>query len=226
MVFWKQFLKISKKPVSQEIRELRRTQLQKKFQSIQELIASNNNVLEMMADMEEKLSGEFLFDRHYINQKISGIAEGVKVIVDRLNDISNNKYAVLHERFLEIILKIETFLTSRSEIPVSSYTIPLDEITKGMIEKLGSKNANLGEVRNRLGASTPDGFAISAFAFKRFMEHNKIIENITTTLSELQIDKLDALNSKSHELQEQIIKAEIPADLEKEILDANSRLGN
>jgi len=224
MAFWKQFLKFSKKPVSQEIRELRRTQLQKKFQSFQELLSSNNNVLEMMADMEEKLSGEFLFDRHYINQTISGIAEGVKVIVDRLNDISNNKFALLHERFLEIILKIEKFLTSRSEIPVSSYTIPLDEITKGMIEKLGSKNANLGEVRNRLGVFTPDGFAISAFAFKRFMEHNKIIEKITKTLSELQIDNLDALNSKSHELQEEIIKAEIPGDLEKEILDAYRRL--
>jgi pyruvate,water dikinase len=56
------------------------------------------------------------------------------------------------------------------------------------------------------------------------MEHNKIIEKITTTLSELQIDKLDVLNSKSHELQEQIIKAEIPRDLEKEILDAYRRL--
>src|SRR4030067_1785102 len=224
MAFWKKFLKISKNPVSQEIRELERNRLQKKFQSFQGLLSSNNNVLEMMADMEEKVSGEFLFDRHYITQKISGIAEGVKVIVDRLNDISNNKYAVLHERFLEITSKIEKFLTSRSEIPVSSYTIPLDEITKGMIEKLGSKNANLGEVRNRLGVFTPDGFAISAFAFKRFMEHNKIIEKITKTLSELQIDNLDALNRKSHEIPEQIRKTQIPGDLEKEILDAYRRL--
>src|SRR4030043_162473 len=226
MAFWKKFLKISKNPVSQEIRELERNRLQKKFQSFQELLASNNNVLEMMADMEEKVSGEFLFDRHYINQKISGIAEGVKVIVDRLNDISNNKYSVLHERFLEIISTIEKLLTRRNEIPVSSYTIPFDEITKGMIEKLGSKNANLGEVRTRLGVFKPDGVAISAFAFKRCKEHNKIIKKKTKTLSELQIDNLDALNSKSHELQEQIIKAEIPADLEKEILDAYSRLCN
>src|SRR3972149_9541957 len=118
-------------------REDKRDLLKKRYQFFQELLSNNNTVLELMADMEEKLSGEFLFDRHYINQRISGIAGGVKVIVDRLNEISNNKYAVLHGRFLEIILKIETFLTSRSEIPVSSYTIPLDEITKGMIEKLG-----------------------------------------------------------------------------------------
>jgi pyruvate,water dikinase len=224
MAFWKQFLKIPKKPISQEIKELGRNQLQEKFRSFQELLSGNNNVLALMADMEEKLSGEFLFDRHYLIQRTSEIAEGVKVIIDRLNDISHNKYPSLNERFLQIISKIEKALTRGSEIPVSSYTIPLDEITKGMIEKLGGKNANLGEVRNRLGVFTPDGFAVSAFAFKRFMEHNKIIEKITSTLSELQIDNLDVLNSKSRELQEQIIKAEIPQDLEKEILAAYSRL--
>src|SRR4030066_2028605 len=205
MSLWSKFMGNIKDTADRKQQETKREPLKKRYQSFQELLSSNNNVLELMADMEEKLSGEYLFDRHYINQKISGIAEGVKVIVDRLNDISNNKYAVLHERFLEIISTIEKLLTRRNEIPVSSYTIPFDEITKGMIEKLGSKNANLGEVRNRLGVFTPDGFAISAFAFKRFMEHNKIIEKITTTLSELQIDKLDVLNSKSHDLQEQIV---------------------
>jgi pyruvate,water dikinase len=93
-----------------------------------------------------------------------------------------------------------------------------------MIDRLGGKNANLGEVRNRLRVSTPDGFAISAFAFKRFMEHNKIIEKINKTLSELQVDNLEVLNNTSRELQEQIIKAEIPQDLEREIVDAYARL--
>src|SRR4030043_403045 len=161
MVFWKQFLKISKKPVSQEIRELRRTQLQKKFQSFQEVLSSNNNVLEMMADMEEKLSGEFLFDRHYINQKITEIAEGVKKTVYKLNEISGNKYYVLHERFFEIISKIEKFLTKHWEIPASPNTLPLDE-----------------------------------------------------------------LNKKSKEIQEQVIKAEIPKDLAQEIQDAYLKLSD
>src|SRR4030066_2224056 len=216
------FYKNNKK--SEKLRENNKELLKRRYQSFQELLTNNNTVLELMADMEEKLSGEFLFDRHYITHKTSEIAAGVKTIIDRLNDISDNKYAALHEIFPDIISKIEKFLTRGSEIPVSSYTIPFDEITKEMVDRLGGKNANLGEVKNRLRLPAPDGFAISAFAFKKFMEHNHLLERISKTLSELQVDNLEVLNSKSRELQEQIIKVEIPQDLEREIQDAYAKL--
>jgi len=216
------FYKNKKK--SENLRENNKELLKRRYQSFQELLTNNNTVLELMADMEEKLSGEFLFDRHYITHKTTEIAAGVKTIIDRLNDISDNKYAALHETFPDIISKIEKFLTRGSEIPVSSYTIPFDEITKEMIDRLGGKNANLGEVRNRLRLPAPDGFAISAFAFKKFMEHNHLLEKINKTLSELQVDNLEVLNSKSRELQEQIIKVEIPQDIEREIQDAYAKL--
>ncbi len=197
-----------------------------KYLTFQQLLAKNNLVLELMADMEEKLSGEFLFDRHYINQGITAISEGVKKIIDRLNEISNNKYSVLHERFLGIVSNIEKLLTRKREIPLSSSTIPFDKITKEIIDSLGGKNANLGEVRNHLRIPTPDGFAISAFAFKRFMEHNKLLEGINKTLFELKVDNLEVLNSKSLEIQDLIMKAEIHQDLEREIMYAYSRLCN
>ncbi len=224
MKIWQQLSGILRKPSHREEREKSRDLLLKKYSSFQELLSNNNTILELMADMEEKLSGEFLFDRHYITHKTTEIAAGVKTIIDRLNDISDNKYAVLHDIFPDIISKIEKFLTRGSEIPVSSYTIPFDEITREMVDRLGGKNANLGEVRNRLRLPAPDGFAISAFAFKKFMEHNNLLEKINKTLSELQVDNLEVLNSKSRELQEQIIKVEIPQDLEREIQDAYAKL--
>src|SRR4030065_1989065 len=224
MKIWQQLSGILRKPSHREERERSRDLLLKKYSSFQELLTNNNTILELMADMEEKLSGEFLFDRHYITHKTTEIATGVKTIIDRLNNISDNKYAALHEIFPDIISKIEKFLTRGSEIPVSSYTIPFDEITKEMIDRLGGKNANLGEVRNRLRLPAPDGFAISAFAFKKFMEHNHLLERISKTLSELQVDNLEVLNSKSRELQEQIIKVEIPQDIEREIQDAYAKL--
>jgi len=225
MNLWSKFIG-KKKEINKELLDNKREPLRKRYQSFQELLSSNNNVLELMADMEEKLSGEFLFDRHYINQKITEIAEGVKKTVYKLNEISGNKYYVLHERFFEIISKIEKFLTKHWEIPASPNTLPLDEITKEMIDRLGGKNANLGEVRNRLRIPTPDGFAISAFAFKSFMEHNKILEQINKILFELKVDNLEELNNKSKEIQKQVIKAEIPKDLEQEIQDAYLKLSD
>jgi len=224
MKFWKQLSGILRKPAPKEKRGKSRDLFLKKFHSFQELLSQNNQVLELMADMEEKLSGEFLFDRHYITQRITDIAEGVKIIIDRLNEISGNKYSILHERFHGIVANIEKLLTRKREIPLSSYTIPYDEITKEMSDIVGNKNANLGEVRNLLRIPTPDGFAISAFAFKQFVEHNKLLEKIKKVLSELKIDTLEVLNSKRYEIQDEIIKAEIHHDLEREISDAYAQL--
>ena len=223
MKIWQQLSGIFKKP-SKEQKEGSREIFLKRYQSFQELLSQNNSVLELMADMEEKLSGEFPIERHYIDNNVTAIADGVKKIIDNLNLISKNKYLGLSGRFNEINLEAEKFLTRKREIPVSRYTIPFDDITGEMIDRLGGKNANLGEIRNRLRIPTPDGFAISAFAFKRFMEHNELLEKINKILFELQVDNLDVLNSKSREIQEQIIMAEIPHDLEREILDAYSKL--
>lgn len=196
----------------------------KRYQFFQELLASNNMVLEVMADMEEKLSGEFLFDRHYMNRNIATIANGVKNIIDNLNKITNNKYFALHERFNYVNSKIGNVLTRRGEIPVSSYTIFFDKITKEMTDKVGGKNSNLGEIRNQLHIPTPEGFGISTFAFRRFMEHNGFLEKINERLSVLSVDNIEVLDNASKEIQDLIIKAEIPPDLEKEIVDAYAKL--
>src|SRR3972149_2543538 len=224
MKIFQQFSSIFRKtsPEKERSRDL----LLKKFRSFQDLLSQNNLVLELMADMEAKLSGEFLIDRSYIESSITAISKGVKNIIEKLNETSEKRYKGLSDRFNIIHSEVETFLSRGKQVPVSSYTFPFDEITKEMIDRLGGKNANLGEVRNRLRIPTPDGFAISAFAFKSFMEHNKILEQINKILFELKVDNLEELNNKSKEIQEQVIKAEIPKDLEQEIQDAYLKLSD
>jgi len=225
MGIWKQLSGILRRPESvKEEKERSREIFLKKYRFFQELLSKNNSVLELMADMEEKRSGEFLLDRHYIEYNIIAISDGVRKIIDNLNLISKDKYPSLYERLDKINSEIEKFLTRRREIPVSSYTTPFDEITGEMTDRLGNKNANLGEVRNRLRISTPDGFAVSTFAFKRFMEHNGFLEKVNKTLSEFQVDNLEVLNNTSREIQELIMRGEVPDDLEKDILNAYSEL--
>ncbi len=224
MKIWQQLSGIFKKVPSQEKKEGKEPFL-KKYQSFREVLLQNNSVLELMADIEEKMSAASPVDRTYMGKNIGAIADGVKKVIDNLNLISENAYSGLDERFREINSEIEKFFAKR-EIPVSSYTMPFDEITAEMSDKLGNKNANLGEVRNRLRIPTPDGFAISTFAYKRFMEHNELLEKIDKILSELRMDDPEILESKSSEIQEQILSGEIPSDLEEEILRAYTRLCN
>jgi len=224
MKFWQKLLGKKDDMTTESQENGKKQRFKKKYQSFQKLLSGNNTVLEVMADMEEKLSGEFLFDRHYIDQNIIVIANGVKNIIDNLNKISHDKYSALYERFDDINSKIENLLTRKSEIPVSSFTISFDEITSEMTDRLGGKTANLGEIKNRLNIPTPDGFGISAFAFKKFMEHNGFLQKINEKLSTLSVDNLEVLNNASKEIRDLIINATIPSDLEKEIGDAYSKL--
>ena len=194
--------------------------LKNKYLTFQNLLSENNHVLELMADMEEKLSGEYLFDRHYINTNVKLISDGVSKIIKYINDLSEQKYKTLYSRYEEINKNIEKILTYKLEIQVSDLTIPLENFTKEMANIGGGKIAHLGEIKNRLKLQTPDGFSISAYAFKRFMEYNSLSDRINNYLSEINIDNMEELNKTSKQIQEIVINAKIPDDLENAIKKA------
>ncbi|MGO9611864.1 MAG: PEP/pyruvate-binding domain-containing protein [Dissulfurispiraceae bacterium] len=226
MKLFQQVFGISKKSKAETDadKEKRKEALQQRFLAFQRLLAANNHVLESMADMEEKLSGEFLFDRRYLDSSVNAITVSVKDIIDNLNQIAHNKYVVLTDRHQCINSEILGILTKKGEIPVSDYTIPFEDVTRDNADKVGSKCANLGEIRNRIAIPVPDGFAISAFAFKGFMEYNGFREKVQQRLAALSVDNIETLNDTSKEIQDLIREAEVPPDLAKEVSDSYGRL--
>jgi pyruvate,water dikinase len=225
-LFMLNFSKIFKKPVKQEDFIFKKS-LKDKYSVFQQLLAKNNYVLELLADMEEKLSGEYLFDRHYINTNVGLISGGVLNIIENLNALSKDKYMQLYKIHDDINKEIEKILTYKLDIPASDLTIPLENLTSEMIYIAGGKIANLGEIKNRLSLPTPEGFAISSYAFAQFMELNVFTEKINKTLlslSSLSIEKMEEVNKVSKEIQDMIIESDIPYDLEKAIKDAYSEL--
>ncbi|MFA4828312.1 MAG: PEP/pyruvate-binding domain-containing protein [Thermodesulfovibrionales bacterium] len=211
------FKKSSKKdPKSSKFREA----IKKKYDTFQNLLTKNNNVLELMADMEEKLSGEYLFDRHYLETNTKLIADGVLSIIEDLNTLAHGRYKELYKTYDDIYKEIKESLNRRSVVPVSDLTIPLLNLTGKMSNIAGGKIAHLGEIKNRLNLPTPDGFAITTYSFKRFMEHNRLIEKINKKLLSLDINNIEELNEVSRVIQDMTIKAEMPQDLENAIKKA------
>lgn len=198
--------------------------LQKKFQSFKSLLNYNNRVLEIMADMEEKISGEFVFDRYFIDSNYSAISEKVFRIIEDLNEISSDKYLQLFEVYRKADQEVKNVLTKKMEIPVTSFTIPFEKIDKNMVAVVGGKSANLGEIENHLELPVPDGFAITAYAFKRFLEHNNLMEKINEKLSSLDLKDMEKLSSVSRQVQELIVDAGIPVDLGDSILNSYDEL--
>ena len=84
-----------------------------------------------------------------------------------------------------------------------------------MSDYVGEKMATLGELRNRLGLKIPEGFVISTYAFKRFIEYNQL-EEWVAPLSEGKLLPGE-VEEKAKELRERIRAAKIPPEVEKAI---------
>lgn len=123
-----------------------REQLQKKYHCFQKLLSATNAVRVIMADMEEKLSGDYLFDMHYIRSNLNILSNKMPIIIDSLYEISDGKYLELYDVFKRADSEIQAILTKKREI---------EGITKDMVNMVGGKHANLGEVKSKVKRPTP-----------------------------------------------------------------------
>lgn len=92
---------------------------------------------------------------------------------------------------------------------------------------VGGKNASLGEMYQQLeskGIKVPNGFAITAYAYRYFLKYAGIEEEIKKILKDLDTHDLQGLMRKGREVREVITHAEIPPDLTQAIYTAYDKL--
>jgi pyruvate,water dikinase len=93
----------------------------------------------------------------------------------------------------------------------------------GDIPLVGGKNASLGEMFRDLapkGVKVPDGFAITADAYRHFLREAKLDITIATILHGLDTGDMENLRARGGQIRHAILAARLPDDLEREILSA------
>ncbi|MBS1266464.1 MAG: putative phosphoenolpyruvate synthase [Candidatus Woesearchaeota archaeon] len=94
---------------------------------------------------------------------------------------------------------------------------------------VGGKNASLGEMYQNLtkkGVSIPNGFCITAHAYRYLLEHNKIVDKIQEILSDLDVHDIRNLQERGEKVRQTIRETKIPDELKKQILSAYKDLCN
>ncbi|MBL8446382.1 MAG: phosphoenolpyruvate synthase, partial [Zoogloeaceae bacterium] len=109
---------------------------------------------------------------------------------------------------------------------MSRYVIPFEELRMTDVEKVGGKNASLGEMISQLPSNVrvPGGFATTADAYRAFLGHEGLADRINAALDRLDVDDVDALVKTGAEIRQWIIDTPFPGQLEAEIKGAYDKL--
>lgn len=100
------------------------------------------------------------------------------------------------------------------------YVFPFSQLRMMDVDRVGGKNASLGELLSQLtsaGIRVPDGFATTAEAFRLFLKEGGLEDRIHARLAKLDVDDVKALAAAGAEIRGWIESAPFPAELEKEI---------
>ncbi len=103
-----------------------------------------------------------------------------------------------------------------------------DALSMNDVDKVGGKNASLGEMVANLanaGVKVPNGYATTSYAFNQFLEANNLNDRIYDLLDTLDVDDVNALKQAGDTIRKWVYEAPLPADLEQDIRQCYKELG-
>ncbi len=195
-----------------------------RYHAFKLLLAANNKSLEIMADIEHMLTGSHPFGMTFVRASSTALSVNVFNMIKHLDQLSHGKFKELYHGFDDIQARIETILTSRKTFQKQDPIIDLDSVNKEMIDLVGNKMANLGEMKNRLNIRTPEGFVITAAAYEIFLTANDLQAEIDSRFQTVDINDISNLYALSSDVQQLILRSEVPSELRNGIYKAVSDL--
>lgn len=110
---------------------------------------------------------------------------------------------------------------------MTDYVLWFDQVGMKDVERVGGKNASLGEMISNLasaGVSVPMGFATTADAYREFLNHQNLDARIQKELDALDVSDVRALAETGARLRSWILEAPLPEGLEKAVRAAFEKL--
>lgn len=107
------------------------------------------------------------------------------------------------------------------------YILPLNAVSINDIDRVGGKNASLGEMLQNLhtlGIQIPDGFVITVAAYRYFVEYNALDKVIEHIVNAIDFDNIESLRRGGQQVRLLIRNGRLPKDMSEVIIDAYSQL--
>lgn len=189
----------------------------KRYAKFRRLLDANAALADLMAEMEVKLRGTSLFGTLYMRDAASRAVRLTRRMAVSLKDMSDGRYLGLERAVDRIEGELAAALGAGEACgaPCASLTLSLREINLSMVDWVGGKCANLGEITSMAGIPVPRGFAVTVKAFHLFMEHADLIKHVDALLTRIDPDDREGLSAILEDIRTRIEKAPLPGELEQ-----------
>jgi pyruvate, water dikinase len=195
-----------------------------RYACFRDLLDSNTQLLNIITDMEGKLQGREVFGMAYVRSQTARAAFHAFRMIKSLDVLSGHRYPFLYGILNRLNSRIKEELGEKKELPATVLILPYAQVTKEMVDWVGGKSANLGEVLNRVGLPIPGGFAITTRAYESFLAHNDLVDEINKRKMELDPQDPRTVKEVSDDIQQLIIQAQVPPALEEAIIAAHREM--
>jgi len=195
-----------------------------KYSCFKMLLDSNAEFLNVITDLTEKLRGQQVFSMSYVRFRSAKAVFHALRMIKNLDDLSGHRYSQMFDTLENINLKIKEILGRKKEISVSELTLPYSAINAEMMDWVGGKNANLGEIHSRIGLPIPSGFAVTTRAFESFLLNSALFDEISSKKMNIDPDNPETIKVISDDIRQLILAADVPPVIEDAILLAHAKL--
>jgi len=196
------------------------TVVREKYEAFKSLLRHDKRAHEVMADLEEIYQEEIKVDLKAIEQKYDELSSCVAGMVEDLSRMYPARYMALKDYFQKFDFYIKFMLSPPEFVSSPPFVLPLEGIPLDSQSSLGGKAYHLGEIKAKLGLRIPRGFVITTNAFYYLIEFNNLWEALNDRLSSVDLRSGQSLDTNSRELTEIIMNADIPPDIEEEVMQA------
>jgi len=180
-----------------------------KYRLFRTLLSLNNELLELLAELEEESSWTF-FRHARVRMGIRALFDGTADMVGVLNELTANRYFDLGNVVATLRADVWKFLEKASEPEDARLTLRMAEIGSRTASQVGGKAVSLARIECDLGLRVPASFAVTIEAYREFLEVEGLASQLRTILAPARLDAPDEFRRRCEMAQDLVRQARTP----------------
>ncbi|MGD0267070.1 MAG: TIGR02186 family protein [Candidatus Methylomirabilota bacterium] len=183
--------------------------LHAKYRRFRTLLTLNNEVLELLAELEEESSWSS-FRHPRVRMGIRALFDGTADMVQVLNELTGDRYFDLANVIASVRADVSDFLAKVSEQEDPRLTLQMGDISSKTAGQVGGKAVNLARLECDLGVRVPEFFVVTTEAYRLFLDNEGLAGKLRTVLAPARLDAPDDFRRRCELAQDLIREARVP----------------